>query len=217
MQEVLSSLTKSFEKLKELAYSRIYDGNTQEKHPHVKRLLLERYFFRIPKEILSEIPEGLYEKHKLRTEWKEDPSSGLKFEVYHYDTDDGEEIFTETFRALARRTAKRIASGILNVDALVYEGSPEDYELTRFLENASDEEKLELLNEVSKMFEFAIYHKIWLPSSPFMMNAARGAMDDPEMLKVIYKNYEDMTLEDYERISKLKDPAYGSCYAMGTI
>ena len=217
MQGVISSLTKPFEKLKELAYSRIYDGNTQEKHPHVKRLLLERYFFKIPKEIIPDISDEMYEEHTLRTEWKEDPSSGLKFEVYHYDTEDGEKIFTETFRALARRTAKRIASGILNVDKLVYEGSPEDYELTRFVENAQDEEKLELLNEVSKMFEFAIYHKIWLPSSPFMMNAAREAMDDPEMLKVIYKDYEDMTLEDYKVISRLKDPAYGSCYAMGTI
>ena len=217
MQRILFSLAKPFEKLKELAYSRIYDGNTQERYPHVKRLLLERYFFKIPEEIIAEIPSDTYENHKLKTEWKEDPSSGLKFEVYQYDTEEGEEIFTETFKALARRTAKRIASGILNVESLVYEGSPDDYELTRFVESASDEEKLELLNEVSRMFEFAIYHKIWLPSSPFMMNAARGAMDDPELLKIVYRDYEDMTLDDYEILSKLRDPAYGSCYAMGTI
>ena len=213
----MSSLVSPFEDLKRIAYERIYDGNTQDKYPHVKRLLLERYFFKIPEEIVPEIPEGMYEKHTVRVEWRQDPSSGLKFEVYHYDVEDGRRVYTESFNAVARRTAKKIASGLLKIDSLVYEGSPQDYELTRFIEEASDEEKLNLLNEVSRMFEFAIYHKIWLPSSPFMMNAGRGAIDDPELLKILYKDYGDMTLEDYEKISKLRDPAYGSCYAMGSI
>ncbi len=217
MEGILTSLVSPFENLKELAYRRIYDGATHEKHPHVKRLLLERYFFKLPKGILEDLPEGMYERHTMRVEWRQDEKSGLKVEVYHYDVEDGEEIFTETFKALARRTAKRIASGLLKIHELVYEGSPQDYELTRFMEEASGDEKLHLLNEVSRMFEFAIYHKIWLPSSPFMMNAGRGAIDNPAVLKILYKDYEDMTLQDYEIISNLRDPAYGSCYAMGTI
>ncbi len=217
MQGIISTLFSPFEKLKELAYLRIYEGDTQKRYPHVKRLLLERYFFKLPEEIISKLPGDLHEEHTMKVEWKQDPASGLKFEVYQYDVEGGERIHTETFKALARRTAKRIASGLLKVDSLVYEGSPRDYELTRFMEVASDSEKLEALNEISRMFEFAIYHKIWLPSSPFMMNAGRGAMDNPETLEVLYKEYEDMTLEDYESISNLRDPAYGSCYAMGTI
>ncbi len=206
-----------FDKLKELVYRRIYDGATHERHPHVKRLLLERYYFRLPENVVQKIPEDLYEEHTVRTEWKQDQNTGLKFEVYYYDVEDGEKIYTETFKALSRRVARKIASGLLNIDSLVWVGKPEDYPLSRFMKEASEEEKVELVNEVAKLFEFAIYHKVWLPSSPFMMNAGRGAMDDPELLLLFYKDYEDMSYEDYLRIANLKDPAYGSCYAMGTI
>ncbi len=214
---VLNGILENFDVLKKLVYNRIYDGSTHEKHPHVKRLLLERYYFKLPEEIIPALPEGFYEEHTMKIEWKEDKSTGLKFEVYHYDVDDGRKIYTESFRALSRRVAKKIASGLLNVESLVWEGSPEDYELSRFIIHASEDEKLQLLNEISKMFEFAIYHKVWLPSSPFMMNAGRGAIDNPPLLKLLYKDYEDMTYDDYLAILKLRDPAYGSCYAMGTI
>ena len=214
---LLEFVSEDFEILKRLAYERIYDGTTHFRSPHVRRLLLERYYFKLPLDLLEVLDESMYERHTMKVEWKRDQSTGMKFEVYTYDVEDGEEIFTESFKALARRTAKRIASGLLNVDELVWEGKPEDYPLPRFMETASDEERLELMNEVSRMFEFAIYHKIWLPSSPFMMNAGRGAMDDPKVLELLYKDYDEMSLEDYEVISSIKDPAYGSCYAMGTI
>ncbi len=214
---IIDLVSEDFEILKRLAYERIYDGTTHVKSPHVRRLLLERYYFKLPPSLVEKLDDEFYEEHTLKIEWREDRNTGLKFEVYLYDLEDGEPVFTESFKALARRTAKRIASGLLNVDSLVWEGSPEDYPLPKFIREASDEDKLHLLNEISRMFEFAIYHKIWLPSSPFMMNAGRAAMDDPEKLKLLYKDYEEMELRDYMKISKLKDPAYGSCYAMGTI
>ncbi len=211
------SLLDHFEKLKELVYKRIYDGKTHERHPHVKRLLLERYYFKLPEDLVQKLPEELYEQHTMKTEWRQDTNTGLKFEVYYYDVEDGERIYTESFRALSRRVAKKIASGLLNIDKLVWEGKPEDYELSRFMRKAPKSQRVELINEIARMFEFAIYHKIWLPSSPFMMNAGRNALDDPDMLEVLYKDYDHMSYEDYLLISKLRDPAYGSCYAMGTI
>ena len=215
--ETIQSIITPFDTLKNLVYRRIYNGLTHEKHPHVKRLLLERYYFKLPVEVVEKMPSELYEEHTMKVEWKEDENSGMKFEVCYYDVEDGEKIFTESFKALARRVAKKIASGLINISSLVYEGKPDNFELSRFMKKASKNEKLQLLNETARMFEFAIYHKIWLPSSPFMMNAGRYALDDPELLEILYKDYEDMTYEDYKLISKMKDPAYGSCYAMGTI
>ena len=214
MKAFLDSIKERMEILGKLVLERIYDGSTHVKFPHVRRLLLERYYFKIPESLARKLPEDMYEVHTYRSEWKKDPSSGMSFEVHIYD-DGGETIHTESFKALSRRTAKRIASGILKVKNLISDGKR--YPLLEFVEKASKGEKLELLNTLSRLFEFSIYHKIWLPSSPFMMNAGRGALDDPEILEILYRDYDSMSLEDYEIVSNIKDPAYGSCYAMGSI
>jgi ribonucleotide reductase alpha subunit len=203
--------------IKEILSNRVYDSQKVLAKPHVKQLLYERYLFKYPKAFAEEmgLTDDRFEKIMYCIEMIQDKQVqriNVKDKDGNYI---GEEYYAETFRMLARRTAKRIATGFLNILNPYMQGVKETEWLDLF-RYASEEEKLEFLNTFAKAVEDAIANLIFLPSSPFMFNAGRAIMDQPEV-KLLYKDYSEMTFDDWQVLSEVNDPAYGSCYSMGSI
>lgn len=175
--------------------------------PNVKKLLLERYLFTMNKKTYDTLKKKKYPV-EVHTRIYED---GLN----KFDTGaDGEEtIYTESWDLLAKRVARRIAVGILG---LIDEKNKEYIKNTKYIKQLK-KDKDYLYDEIRNMesdFYYAIKEQLFMPSSPFIFNAGRALMDSNEQ---IFLYLDDINLDQYQLIYEHTDPAYGSCYSMGSI
>jgi len=199
-----------FSRFVDFTVNRVYDSEKVLNMPHVKRLLQERYLFQLPEELISNLDVELHEQVKMKRERLKEPTYGIEYDKLEFD-ENGETVYTETFKALARRVARRITSGFLG---LVEEKNSNYVNLSGL--KIEDLLNPAFLNSFAQKVEYLIANLYFLPSSPFMFNAMRGGLDDIELMSIVYKKGW-LTIEEWERIYKVKDPAYGSCYAMGSI
>lgn len=175
--------------------------------PNIKKLLLERYLFTMNKKTYNILKKQNYpvEVHTRIFE------NGLN----KFDSGmDGEEtIYTESWELLAKRVARRIAVGILG---LIDNKNKEYIKNTKYIKKLKQDPDF-LYNEIHNMesdFYYAIKEQLFMPSSPFIFNAGRSLMDTD---KQIFLYLDNITLSEYETIYQHTDPAYGSCYSMGSI
>lgn len=175
--------------------------------PNVKKLLLERYLFTMNKKTYDTLKKKKYPVEVHKRIYKD----GLN----RFDSGvDGEEtIYTESWDLLAKRVARRIAVGILG---LIDEKNKEYIKNTKYIKQLKKDEDF-LYDEIRNMesdFYYAIKEQLFMPSSPFIFNAGRALMDSDEQ---IFLYLDDINLYQYQLIYEHKDPAYGSCYSMGSI
>jgi ribonucleotide reductase alpha subunit len=207
----------------------VYKPLTVLNKPHIKRLLIERYLYPLSKEVIQQLPGTLY--------YKVNVSEIPDFDYMSYGivpSDDGV-IYFESWKALTRRVGRRIALGIL---FSAIDKDNEKYvsdttllkslrlEYNEWLETNTFKKPphtlLWLLNE-AKQFESYISNLNFIPSSPFLFNAFRYYVDNPDVMKLVY----DDGLESLLKLSTyyvnkdgemfVSDPGYGSCYSMGSI
>jgi ribonucleotide reductase alpha subunit len=198
---------------------------------HVKRLLLERYSFQIPENLAIELPNT----NTWAAHYREEEKDGGTIQIF--DDPNDPLVFFEGWRLIARRVAKRIALGLLF--AVADEANKEFItggNLQRlahmYLSDDKDQqaEAVKILNTWATVWEDRIYRMQFIPSSPFLFNSFRAVMDIPEVMQVVYLKPGEMTYEHWDILVSQyatrkgqslhvfqSDPAYGSCYAMGSI
>lgn len=199
--------------------NQLYDAKEILNMPHVKRLLLERYLFKLDPLITEYINKKLYQTKKYKVERKKDSIIGIETDVQMFDTEDGKETYFETFEAMARRVARKITSGfigLLNEKNSKYIEETEEWKQLKNMYYNKPDEFVEYLNDFSNKVEYAMNNLYFLPSSPFMFNAMRGTLENTDILVTVYKDKIE-TIEEWNKLYEVKDPAYGSCYTMGTI
>ena len=187
---------------------RIYDSEKVLNMPHVKRLLQERYLFQLPVEVIKNMDVDMHESIKVKRERLKEPTYGIEYDKLEFNTD-GDDVYIESFKALSRRVARRIASGFVGLT----DKKNESYITTKDIEELVN---AEFINKFADKVEYLIANLYFLPSSPFMFNAMRGALDDPKIMNLVYRKGW-LTFDEWVELYNVKDPAYGSCYAMGSI
>ena len=161
--------------------------------PEIERLLLERYYFEIPEEVISQLEDDGVNITYLNWEGK----------------------YYEDWRMLCKRVAFKLATGYFN---LVKDKREKDLEISDIIRN-SKEGYYDTFIEFKNSFFDIMYNLHALPSSPILFNAMRGYNDKYLLYKNLLKNDEDINLEELREITKFENnkSCYGSCYSMGVI
>jgi ribonucleoside-diphosphate reductase alpha chain len=114
--------------------------------------------------------------------------------LWEWEFDEG--TIQETVEMMFLRVAKKVASAYLQI-------------------NRNQDKVRELAH---RFYNIMISGK-FIPSSPQLFNAMRGYGADKQDFNFIYKDIDQMTEEEWDRMNEFKNPkaAYGSCYAMGRV
>lgn len=162
----------------------------------IDTFLRERYYIKFRKKVLSSCDKKILNKNFVPMDVE----------------------YIETWSGLCRRTARCIASGIIN--------------LYKHCNKPIDDSVLDIIRSKESEFYFNMYNILFLPSSPFMMNALVTFFDNKldnsdytqeeledisNRVRIVYS--ESISLDDYKMLANHKNGkcAFGSCYTMGSI